>query len=347
MNSVSVTDRSGRQVEFVTKPGERILHAGLLAGVGLPFECASGTCGACKARWLAGDVTDLWPKAPGRKVIRAPDEILMCQTSCTSPTELELRGSFALPPEPSVQRLQGVLRRVNFLTDEVALFELDLDAPIDCLPGQFALLGVDDAPGFRAYSMTRYSPNVARLNFLVRKLPGGGFSSVLFAPAFEPRQIKVIAPLGRAVFRPEERRPFLAIAGGSGIAGMLSILDCAERVGHYIDCPSEVVFGLRDPTSAYVLDVLDEAAKASGGALSITVAFSHSEPSSVLLRQYPNLRFTAGFVHQIAMDRADHMRDREPTYFVAGPPPMVDATIRGLVVDRKISPTEIRYDRFG
>jgi toluene monooxygenase electron transfer component len=34
-------------------------------------------------------------------------------------------------------------------------------------------------------------------------------------------------------------------------------------------------------------------------------------------------------------------------HFVAGPPPMVDAAMRALVLGLKIPPTEIRYDRFG
>jgi toluene monooxygenase electron transfer component len=107
------------------------------------------------------------------------------------------------------------------------------------------------------------------------------------------------------------------------------------------------VFGLRDPGSAYLLDVLDEAAEAGGGALAITVAFSHAEAGPEVERRHPGLRFASGLVHEVALARADALRERNPIHFVAGPPPMVDATMRGLVVDRKISPMEIRYDRFG
>jgi toluene monooxygenase electron transfer component len=64
---VVVADRAGRKVSFDAAPGERILHAGLLAGAGLPFECASGTCGACKARRVSGEVIDLWPKLLGER----------------------------------------------------------------------------------------------------------------------------------------------------------------------------------------------------------------------------------------------------------------------------------------
>ena len=35
--------------------GEKILHAGLMRGIALPYECASGTCGTCKTRLLEGE----------------------------------------------------------------------------------------------------------------------------------------------------------------------------------------------------------------------------------------------------------------------------------------------------
>ncbi len=39
--------------------------------------------------------------------------------------------------------------------------------------------------------------------------------------------------------------------------------------------------------------------------------------------------------------------DANPVFFVAGPPVMVNATMRMLVAECKVSPAEIRYDRFG
>ena len=49
------------KVRFITKrnteevsigDGENILFAGLKAGLDLPHECASGTCGTCQAQLL-------------------------------------------------------------------------------------------------------------------------------------------------------------------------------------------------------------------------------------------------------------------------------------------------------
>jgi toluene monooxygenase electron transfer component len=103
------------------------------------------------------------------------------------------------------------------------------------------------------------------------------------------------------------------------------------------------------PEDAYLLDELDRAAAASHGALSVTVAFSEGESRDAAL--YPKLSFAAGLVHAVAEERlaaslAAVNGAAAPVYFVAGPSPMVDATLRMLIARRKVSPTEIRYDRF-
>ncbi len=33
--------------------------------------------------------------------------------------------------------------------------------------------------------------------------------------------------------------------------------------------------------------------------------------------------------------------------FIGGPPPMVDAVLRTLIVEGQLAPTSIRYDKFG
>jgi ferredoxin len=62
------------------RDGESILHAGLRQGVELPFGCATGTCGTCRATCVAGRGSSAWPEAPGAFVGRhGPNDVLMCQ----------------------------------------------------------------------------------------------------------------------------------------------------------------------------------------------------------------------------------------------------------------------------
>ena len=64
--------------------------AGLAAGINLPYECGSGTCGTCKARLIEGEIDDRWPEAAGRKYLKQPGEFLMCQCVARSDCTVEV-----------------------------------------------------------------------------------------------------------------------------------------------------------------------------------------------------------------------------------------------------------------
>jgi toluene monooxygenase electron transfer component len=107
-----------------------------------------------------------------------------------------------------------------------------------------------------------------------------------------------------------------------------------------------VVLGLRDPASAFLLDALDERAAASRGALRVTVAFSHARADAALAAHFRHLSFARGLVPLVADQALGSLALRQPIHFIAGPPPMVDATVKMLVLSRKVSPRDVRYDRF-
>ena len=75
---------------FDCEEGERILYAGLRSGLALPYECATGTCGTCKARVRDPDtINDLWPEAPGNAYLkRERGEFLMCQACAVADCEI-------------------------------------------------------------------------------------------------------------------------------------------------------------------------------------------------------------------------------------------------------------------
>jgi ferredoxin len=62
--AITVTDGDD-EAAFSCLPGETVLFAGQAAGWDLPYECASGGCGTCRAQLLSGYVTSSWPDASG------------------------------------------------------------------------------------------------------------------------------------------------------------------------------------------------------------------------------------------------------------------------------------------
>ena len=115
----------------------------------------------------------------------------------------------------------------------MAAFDLDLDGPLDFEAGQFALVTVPGIAGARAYSMVNFDRGAERLSFVVKKKPGGAVSEWLFGDGVEGARLGLFAPMGHATFHPGLPRHVLCVAGGSGIAGMMSILSLACQEGHF------------------------------------------------------------------------------------------------------------------
>lgn len=350
MMLVEVVDRKGERTAFAAEPGQRILHAGLMKGIGLPHECGTGTCGNCKASIVTGTVSNLWPQAPGARVCRRSGEVLLCQTAATSPLQVKLGSAFLSPCQPPCAIRSGRLTLKRMLTPDVGLFDVSLNEPMTYQPGQFVLLSIPGVEGPRAYSMISHEPKEPRLSLLIRRSQDGRFTSQIFKNECD-EAVEVFGPLGRATFATSEQRSFIAVAGGSGIAGMIAIIRHALAEGHFDQHPSHLFFGLRHPDASYLLDELSTFVEMASGKLQVTVAFSDALNAESVAARYPLLRFSFGPVHEIARD---HIRGvaktngaQQPLFFVGGPPPMVDATMRALITECKISPTEIRYDRFG
>jgi toluene monooxygenase electron transfer component len=329
-----------RGYEFDALPGERILYAGLRAGVDLPYECATGTCGTCKAKLVSGRVTDRWPAAPGKKHVKPQaNEFLMCQCAADEALTLEV-SNFVYPVEPGAcvpQACAGTVRDVRALTHDVMGFALELERPRDFDAGQFALLAAQGVQGYRAYSMCNYARGGRNLDFVVKRKSGGGFSDWLFGGDRDGERLEMFGPLGKATFEPGLAKNLLMIAGGSGIAGMMSILARAEAANYFEHHKGWVFFGVRTMNDAFFLGELSQT-KAE-----VTIALSEDDVPQA--SAWPNLKFEKGLVHEVAK-RAMAGKYHNVRAYVAGPPPAVDAAIRVLLLDARLTTDNIRYDKF-
>lgn len=334
-----------RGYDFEARPGERVLYAGLRAGIDLPYECATGTCGTCKAKLLSGRVNERWPGAPGRKFVKPQaGEFLMCQ--CTAEEALTLEVSkFVYPSETGAcapRACRGTLRGLRRLTHDVLGFALELEEPRDFDAGQFALVASEGLAGYRAYSMCNFERGAQRLDFVVKRKADGAFSQWLFDADREGARLETFVPLGKATFEPGLGKNLLCIAGGSGIAGMMSILARAAEADYFERHWGRVFFGVRNMRDAFYLQELSSFKQRN---LEITVAFSEEDVPEAARRDWPKLGFERGLVHEVAK-RAMAGSYQNVRAYVAGPPPAVDAAIRVLLLDAKLTTDNIRYDKF-
>jgi toluene monooxygenase electron transfer component len=331
---------------FACALGENILYSGLASGIALPYECGTGTCGTCKALLTSGEVASAWPEAPGYAGLK-PGEILMCQAVPSGECALEVKGAVTRMPADACLpvHLAAVVRRRKTLTHDVATLDLELERPVDFEAGQFMVMTVPGISGGRAYSMVNYERRTRRLHFVVKSKPGGRFSEWFFGDGVEGTRVHLFGPLGHATFHPDVRKDLLCIAGGSGIAGMMAILSRACQDRHFDDHQGYLFFGVRTARDLFFLDELRELKAAFPHRLHITLALSEEDVDEGLRGAHPHFAFDRGFVHAVA---GAHMKGKfgNVRAYAAGPPPMVSATLRMLLLEGKLRSADIRYDKF-
>ncbi len=344
---IEIAHKAGK-ASFEASPQEPLLYAALRAGLSFPYECATGTCGTCKARRQAGVVISDWQEAPGCKFLKAGrDEVLMCQTRALSDAAFELVGSGDVTrgPIPRPQFGEALIERVDRLTADVVALRLEMDPPLEFEAGQFVVLRAPQIPGYRAYSMANFTRPAEAVEFVVKLKPDGRLTPWLLSEAAAGSRVDWFGPLGKAIFTPQEQRTILCIAGGSGIASMMAILELGAATRHFDQFDAALFFGVRTNADVFYLDRLSAYAAEFPERLRILVALSHDVPSEELKRSYPLLAFESGFPHEIAAKQlAGKFAGR--VAYLAGPPVLVDVSIRMLITQGRLPARDIRYDKF-
>jgi toluene monooxygenase electron transfer component len=278
----------------------------------------------------------------------------MCQTHALSDCVLRVPSEIVLLKGSAPTHRRGQIQNIQALTHDVLYFELWLSDSIRFEAGQFVLIKSAGIAGARAYSMVNFDHSSECLSLVLKRKFGGKFSDWLltthqrgldletkYQGSFD---IEVFGPLGRAVFRPDEDRDIVCIAGGSGIAGMMAILERAHRADYFLNHKATVFFGVRTLVDTFFLERLSDYVAAAYGRLAVTIALSEESPSTSTHAEYPAIALTSGMVHEVATKDISECYDNALVY-LAGPPVMVNAAMRALII-AGIAIGNIRYDKF-
>ncbi len=336
-----------RAYNFDDASGDKILSIGLNRAIDLPYECGSGTCGTCKARLISGKIIDQWPEAPGRKYLkRKKGEFLMCQ--CAAETDLVIEvESFVHTMEAGAcvpAAIKGRVGSAKLLTADVMSLQIELEQTVDFDAGQFMLVQFPDVAGFRGWSMVNYQRHARMVEFVIKKKPDGDLSNWIFNNNCEDVEVELFGPLGGATFYSRLAKNILCIAGGSGIAGIMSILSRAAQDGYFSQYNGDVFFGVRTMADTFFLDELSEFRRQCGDNLNITIVLSEEDAPASAQTDYPQLVFERGYVHEVAGQNMEGRFENIRAY-LAGPPPLVNGAI-GVLLRARVTTDNIRYDKF-
>ncbi len=230
---------------------ETVLDAAFRQGYNLAYGCREGQCSACKCFLIEGEVA----LKPYSSFALSDSEqssgySLMCRAMPEQDLVVEL-----LHYDPDNYRLEtpirdgvAVVETIEALADDIS--RVVLDAPgFSFAPGQFVDLHVDD--GRRSFSMA--NADAGRIELIVKRYPGGRFSGKLDGQLGPGEKIAFTGPYGTLRIHDGDR-PILMIAGGSGIAPVLSLLRQLEKDG----CrrPVRLFFAARTPFSMDTIEAL-------------------------------------------------------------------------------------------
>jgi len=343
---IAIGRKTGRPISFDAQSHEKLLHAALRNRLTVPYECATGTCGSCRAKLVSGDLDDGWINAPGRKALKLDrGEFLLCQ--CAAISDCEIRIPSAVTEQasdtPAPKSFTGTIANFKKLTADVMSFSVSLKEEVGFYAGQFMLLQLPGVEGTRAYSMVNHSAQANKLDFVVKQLNGGKCSEWLFDRKPVETDITLFGPLGHAIFEPHLGHDLLLLAGGSGIAGMMAMLEHADEIDYLSRHSITLIFGVRTTEDIFYLSVLSEIAAKYPDTLQVTIALSESATNNLTSAMPDNLKIAEGFVHEL-IDPTQ--TDDNTMAFMAGPPPMVDASIRELIASCGFEVDRIRYDKF-
>lgn len=234
------------------EPGANLLDALRQAQVPMSYSCMAGRCGTCRCRVVDGDVLDSGG-AQQNPLDGRDAYVLACQTFLTEPCTIEIPEPDEVVVHPA-RIVKATVQAVETLTHDIKRVVLKPAKPIEFSPGQYAQLQFTPEH-VRPYSMAGLA-NDETLEFHVRVVPGGRVSGYI-ANALNPGDaVRVSGPLGTAYLRRRHEGPVLCVAGGTGLAPILSILRGAIANG--LSNPTHLYVGARSPRDVYGLDWLEE-----------------------------------------------------------------------------------------
>lgn len=224
------------------QPGANLLQALQEAQVPMSYSCMSGRCGTCRCRVLTGETGE------------AQDEgfVLACQTYLTEPCTVEIAEPDEVVVHPA-RIVKGTVVAVEALTHDIRRLVIRPAKPIAFSPGQYVQLQFTPEH-IRPYSMAGLSGDEV-FEFHVRLVPDGRVTGYIERELKVGDAVRVSGPLGSAYLRNKHEGPMLCVAGGTGLAPILSIL--RSMVAQGMTNPVHLYFGVRSPRDVYGLAELD------------------------------------------------------------------------------------------
>src|SRR5919204_1711035 len=242
-------DVAGTQHSFVVEPGETVLVAAFRANVSLAHDCQLGGCGTCRIKLIEGSVS--YAEFP--LALTEEEEKLGYALACQA---MPIGDSLLIEPARAEQPIVDIsrhtavvssVRPVSRLVTHLSLEIPDIEA-LDYLPGQYMNVIMPEGTT-RSFSMAS-KPQANRIDFHIRRIEGGSFTTGLMMQLRPGDPLEVEVPLGSFHLHLEDYRQLLMAATGTGLAPIKAML---ESLMDNSDCPPvSLYWGSRSTDDLYL-----------------------------------------------------------------------------------------------
>jgi benzoate/toluate 1,2-dioxygenase reductase component len=313
------------------RPGETVADASYRVGINIPLDCRDGACGTCKGFCESGQY-DNGSYIEDAMTEEEADEgyILACQMKPSSDCVIRIAATSNVC-KTGVSSHKGQISAIDHLSPTTTSFSMKLEPepPLTFLPGQYVNIVVPDTGGQkRSYSFSS-SPHAPEVSFLIRNTPSGLVPTYMRERAQVGAPLEFTGPVGSFYLR-EVRRPLLFLAGGTGLAPFLAMLETVSHTG--CKYPIHLIYGVtNDPDLVYVDKLEQVAHRLPNFTFACCVA---DEQSS-----YPNKGYVTRYIEP------QHMHDGDVDVYLCGPPAMVDA-VRNHMSEQGMTSNNFYFEKF-
>lgn len=297
---------------------DTVVDAAYRQGINIPMDCREGACSTCKCRVESGRYSLGEYVEDALSQDEAEDGYaLACQMRPESDCVVLIATSSAacnLAQETYSTRIKAV-QPLSETTFSLVL-EGDSLGGLQFLPGQYANLQIPEQPGqHRAYSFSSLVGAGGSVSFLIRNVPGGLMSGFLSQRAKPGMDLSMTGPFGSFYLRAVQR-PVLMLAGGTGLAPFLAMLEKVAAEGGS-EHPIHLIYGVNTDRDIVETARLDEFTRRLPN---FSWAVCVVDPNSEQPRK--------GYVtHHMAPEL---LHGGNVDIYLCGPPPMVEAVAQHL-----------------
>lgn len=235
--------------------GVNLLDALRANDVPVSYSCLAGRCGTCRCKVLHGEVLESGSQARGPEFGReGPDHyVLACQTFLTESCTVEIPEPDEVVVHPA-KIVKATVLAIEDQTHDIKRLRMKAAKPLEFSPGQYVQIQFTPEH-IRPYSMAGLHDD-GELEFHVRLVDGGRVTSYIADTLKVGDTVRVSGPLGSAYLRRKHEGPMLCVAGGTGLAPILSIIRGVIAAG--MRNPIHVYFGVRSERDIYGRSWLNE-----------------------------------------------------------------------------------------